>query len=207
MISRSLTRLTPIILAGVGSINVWQSTEQVPNGLVTANRLNAATCFAASSFYVALNFMPLENRFLIRCCDWLVTCPMLIIEICKLLGIKSNSVISTLVSLTVLMIASGIASVANESYASLGFVCLSAIYGIIASAERDPTQQILPLETVWSFLASWMLFGAVFYIRDPLVRDASYSVLDIYSKGVFGMTIAAAGTSSGKSDQNRHALP
>ena len=105
------------------------------------------------------------------------------------------------------MIASGVASIADESFASLGFVCLSAIYGIIASAERDPRQQLLPVETVWSFLASWMLFGAVFYIRDPLVRDASYSVLDIYSKGVFGMTIAAAGTSSGKSDQNGFGLP
>tara|TARA_B100001093_G_C26599364_1_gene915180 strand:+ start:426 stop:743 length:318 start_codon:yes stop_codon:yes gene_type:complete len=105
------------------------------------------------------------------------------------------------------MIASGIASIADESYASLGFVCLSAIYAIIASAERDPIQQILPLQTVWSFLASWMLFGAVFYIRDPLVRDASYSVLDIYSKGVFGMTIAAAGSGDRKSDQNGSGSP
>ena len=195
-IARSLTRLTPVLLTGVGSINVWRSTEQIQDELVTANRLNAATCFAASTFYVALNLVPVENRFLIRCCDWLVTCPMLIIEMCKLLGIRCSSVISTLVSLTVLMIVSGIASVTNESYASFGFVCLSAIYAIIASAERDPVHQILPVETVWSFLASWMLFGAAFYVRDPELRDASYSILDIYSKGLFGMSIAAAGADS-----------
>ena len=195
-IAKSLTRLTPVFLTGVGSINLWQSTEQISNELVSVNRLNAATCFAASTFYVALNLVPVENRFIIRCCDWLVTCPMLIIEMCKLLGIRCSSVISTLVSLTVLMILSGFASEANESYASFGFVCLSAIYAIMASAERDLVHQILPVETVWSFLSSWMLFGAVFYVRDPVLRDASYSVLDIYSKGLFGMSIAATSTDS-----------
>ena len=206
LISQTFTRLTPIILTGVGSINIWQSTEQIPQDLVVANRLNAVTCFTASSFYIALNLVPVENRFLLRCCDWLITCPLLIIEICKLLGIKSSSVVSTVVSLTILMIASGVASISNESYASLGFVCLSAIYAILASTERDPNHQVLPIETIWSFLASWMLFGAVFYIRDPSVRDASYSILDIYSKGVFGMTIAAAGTNSRKTDGYGHDL-
>lgn len=149
-----------------------------------------------------------------RYTDWIVTVPLLLIELVVVMDLpsdESNSLITRLAIAAVIMIATGYPGEQNESVKIRMFwFCVSTIPFLYivnslvtemgASSERQPANvQSLLLAGRTLTVISWMTYPLIyvakgFGLEGPnavVFEQVAYTVADIIAKGIFGMLIWA----------------
>ncbi len=129
--------------------------------------------------------------------DWLVTVPLLIAEMWLLLDMPHTAMnaggLIVSIILSVLMIVFGFGN-----YKVPAWGCLAVIYVLFAtsyeaSKHRRREPRSYPPALVWIFFGSWVLYGVVDLVRGGYSAGAklqSYAFLDMFSKALFGLTVA-----------------
>lgn len=169
--------------------------------LICANATSATLCIVAALAYadMHMSFTGLMQND-VRSLDWLVTCPLLVIEMAVLLGARpGDATVLIAATASLFMILSGWNAHQNPFALMIGFVFLGMVAGLLFTlnkkykwCERD---RVVYQRVVWWAFALWPLYGLVAClgllcaVRIEATQCA-YNVLDIFSKGAFGLVIA-----------------
>ena len=174
--------------------------------LACANATSAAVCIVAALAYTDMHaaFTGLTQSD-VRSLDWLVTCPLLVVEMGSLLGAPpTDSTTLCAAGASMLMVLTGWN--AHNSAISLfaGFVflmivaaCLSNLWSRRQRGEDSAAHQRV---VAWAF-GLWPLYGLVacaglLCATSADATNSAYNVLDIGSKGLFGFAVAFLALSS-----------
>jgi bacteriorhodopsin len=138
--------------------------------------------FIASCFYIYFVFrrnVPIRSRYM----DWILTTPLLLLELCFLTGIQNRPwLITSILFLNFLVFAFGywgeIGRISRPLGCFLGFLPLLLFFTIFFLFGNNSIY--IPL-----FLVVWSLYGITYLLPSTNTRNISYNVLDIVSKGVF----------------------
>jgi bacteriorhodopsin len=170
---------------------------------IVSNSVGAAVCFIAFLHYILLS-RPGKDIMSIRYSDWFFTLPLLLIEIFLICGIDIIDNIWMFLFLIMLimgMLITGWMAVRSlrsngtnyTKWLVAGTICLVAIYLIVLGVLERDTDGPLQTATIIFFLM-WTLYGFVsFYQRtgNEHMSQAAYDILDIVTKAVFGLVVAA----------------
>jgi bacteriorhodopsin len=171
------------VLTGLQSLTVRNNLDKVKLQLSTV-----VTCIAAFHYHLMIN-RP-DNLVLYRYLDWYFTTPLLLIDFALSLGIKDTSVITKIIGYNTAMLTSGVLGEMNvmTKYNScfIGFIPLYLLFNILYQ-EMEKTKENIRLFK--AFVGVWVTYGLVYLLENEDTRNLSYNILDIISKGFFGMYI------------------
>ena len=132
-----------------------------------------------------------------RYADWIITTPVLLIELLILLGIDGNIWYSTeLILANIVMLLFGLYGEIFTDFSvklwsgMLGFLPLIYIIwrvykSITESQQDDDMKARLRYGVAIGFGVIWLLYGVVYFLESQITRSVLYTVLDLLSKGVF----------------------
>jgi bacteriorhodopsin len=166
--------------------------------------LNLETCisFVASYFYslfiTQVNDKNIDwnNITQTRYIDWSVTTPMMLLALCLVLSMNTNTVIhiNTIILIVILnytMLLFGylaeIGKISFEWGAVLGFLPFFAFFYLIY--ENYAKHTTIGQMTFVYFIAVWGLYG-VASLFSYKYKNIAYKVLDLFSKNFFGVFLA-----------------
>lgn len=165
-----------------------------------ANSISVAICVVAALAYVELHasYTGLSSSD-IRSLDWLITCPLLLIEMGILLGARgTDGMVLLAAASSVLMILTGWNAHCSPTSFCVGvlFFALTAlcIYSLWCKHNQKRTR-VEAVRVVALAFALWPLYGlvagsALFFGASPVMTNIAYNSLDVASKGIFGLSIA-----------------
>lgn len=173
--------------------------------LIRANMVSGIVCGIAALMYIFMKHPSISLKANeIRSLDWLITCPLLILEMASLLGASAmHPWVITAVVGAILMVGVGW----NSTYLSyprllIGFVFLTIVYFAMWNVGAHAKERIYKDDLyakksrlVVFFLGIWVLYGLVStmtscgWTTNLLMASSFYSILDIISKAVFGLCI------------------
>lgn len=185
--------------AFLGGVAVFQTVAAVVNTqhggkvvLTRANAIGAMVCTIATSVYHRMRTATNDEMHDLRHADWVVTCPLMLWEIYTLLGINIREYMMSFTFSVVAIVAcillgrvslerKGSQRVTLFSLATLVFVAM--LTNILFVVPHWNDEVVVPL----CFLGTWVLYPLAFWDRS----GTAYNVLDLVSKGVFGLYVAA----------------
>lgn len=171
------------VLTGLQSLTVSNNLDKVKLQLSTV-----VTTIAAFHYNLMIN-RP-ENLVVYRYLDWYFTTPLLLIDFALTLGIKDITTITKIIGYNTAMLTSGVLGELNvmNKYNScfIGFIPLYLLFNILYQ-EMEKTKENIRLFK--AFVSVWVTYGLVYLIDNEDTRNLSYNVLDIISKGFFGLYI------------------
>ena len=197
----TITRFCTLLLLLAGLVaNVLvlrpSSGEDSKTRNKSANIWAAVVCFVAAFAYIELQGhfcgIPMND---VRHADWLITCPLLLLEMGALLNVSAqNKRIQCAIAASALMVLVGWAEAPSPLQLLCGFALLGVItWQLIALAknQKDKSKQRI----VIVFFSLWFLYGfvAMAVTWASLNSDVSgtmYNILDGASKGIFGLCVA-----------------
>jgi bacteriorhodopsin len=131
-----------------------------------------------------------ENLVIYRYFDWFFTTPLLLIDFALTVGIKDFNTITKLVAYNTAMLTTGILGefnvITRTNGCLFGFAPLVLLFNIIYK-NMNKTKENLKLFK--AFVSVWSMYGIIYLINNENTRNLSYNILDIISKGMFGMYI------------------
>lgn len=157
-----------------------------------ANGIGAMVCMIAASVYHRMKTTSGAEVEDLRHADWLITCPLMLWEIYVLLGIDiaqhAWSFALSVVAITVCIVL-GRRAVDGKpgkraqyfALATAAFVIMLVNIGLFTDWTRP--EHIAPL----AFLGVWALYPIAFWEKS----GAAYNVLDLVSKGAFGLYVGS----------------
>ena len=153
------------------------------------NRISALVCFTAFLFYLAIIACPTKQR-LLRNVDWLVTCPLLLLEMQSLMGgVRLSGWGMLAVAASMAMIVAGMSNhQLSNGRILVGFFFLAVVAFALYRYRRDSKSSRRNDMLVALFFSTWVLYGCV-----PIFNvnaDFTFACLDILSKAVFGVSVA-----------------
>lgn len=170
---------------------------QSTRGLASANLWSALICLIAAGFYVELNDQRIGlSLSAVRNLDWLITCPLLALEMSALLGASladPDAIFAATAS--AVMVLMGWGERVDACRLLLGFGAL----GIVATSLRSLASRKRSTERnrglVAFFFSLWLLYGLVAVLRSVdaitgVLAAVGFNVLDCGSKAIFGMAVA-----------------
>lgn len=177
--------------------------------LTRANMLSGVICGIAALMYIFMKHPSISlEADEIRSLDWLITCPLLLLEMAALLGASVHDpwVIVAVIG-SILMVGVGW----NSTYLSLprllgGFGFLTIVYiamwrvGEKSKHKNDKGKSAKKSRLVVFFLGIWVFYGLVSCMTsfgwetNLLVSSSLYSILDIISKALFGLCVLLLST-------------
>lgn len=149
-----------------------------------------------------------QNRqfFYMRYVDWFFTTPLLLLDLCAL-GMVATDMTNILIGVDVLMIVTGVigASLTDHgewkawAFFAFGmFFFLPIVYQLgfkIPSKIQSSEIKGVYMTTAWLTVLSWSLYPVVWIVAEgthtvsPDTEVIMYTVLDLFSKSVFGMIL------------------
>lgn len=191
-ISLDATRATlggVALFQAVAAMNAARSGGKAHDA--TANAIGAAVCLIAATVYQRMRSSGTESDDL-RHADWLVTCPLMLWELYVLMGIDlrthawSFALSVAAIALCILIgraaaSAKGARRAVLFALATAAFVVMMVNIGLRVDWSHD--QSVVP----FAFLAVWALYPLAFWERS----GTAYNVLDLVTKGVFGLYVGA----------------
>ena len=135
----------------------------------------------------------LKNFTRIRYFDWMITTPLIILGLLLFYNQKLDQVpyeiYATIVLLDWAMLYSGYIGeegiVSKWTGVGVGFLFLAALLGIIYTRCIPAGSNFTAF---YIFAVLWSLYG-VAYLQDEETKNISYNILDLFSKGLFGVGI------------------
>lgn len=171
------------VLTGLQSLTVTNNLDKVKLQLSTV-----VTTIAAFHYNLMIN-RP-ENLVVYRYLDWFFTTPLLLIDFALTLGIKDIATITKIVGYNTAMLTSGILGEFNVmtkfNSCWIGFIPLILLFNTIYR-EMEKTNENIRLFK--AFVSVWVTYGIIYLINNEDTRNLSYNILDIISKGFFGLYI------------------
>lgn len=145
----------------------------------------AVTGIATCHYYLMITSP--EKVVLYRYLDWFFTTPLLLVDLCLSYNIKDFNFITEILIYNTIMICTGFLGEINylNKYISmgLGFTPMILIfYKLYNKMEKTYKNKRL----LKFFILIWSLYGLIFPIKDNNIRNLSYNILDIISKGGVG---------------------
>lgn len=183
--------------AFLGGVTLMQAIASLTAGaagdrtVASSNAIGAAVCLIARQIYAKMQGGADDGDSALRYADWLITCPLMLIEFFILFGIdvRSNSAsLSLAILLITVCILLGRRAVVHARTRvrdfTLACACFVAMLVVVARAIPDWSADIaMPL----AFLSVWLLYPIAFWAKRP----AAFNALDFVAKGVFGLFTAA----------------
>lgn len=157
-----------------------------------ANAIGAMVCLIAASVYHRMKSASGADVEDLRHADWLITCPLMLWEIYVLLGIDIGrhawSFALSVVAITVCIVLGRRAVDGKRSKRGIYFALATAAFAIMLVnvglfADWSRAEHIAPLV----FLGVWALYPVAFWEKS----GSAYNVLDLVSKGVFGLYVGS----------------
>ena len=189
-----LTFFLLISTSSIAYIKTWESKNDTK--LQASYKWSATICLIASlSYYLILTDASSVTLSDLRSIDWLVTCPLLLIEMGLLLGVgpKNYTVIRAALA-SMLMIIFGWGGAPSAAWLIVSFVLLAYItqqLQILYKSSRSKHRRIVPL-----FFAFWFFYGLIAVLRlvspdffsNSLV-NIGYNTLDAVTKAGMGLLV------------------
>lgn len=152
------------------------------------NRISAVVCFIAFLCYVAIIFNP--HRRMIRNVDWLITCPILLLEMQSLMGLRLSFWGTLAFAASIAMVVAGM----SKERLPRGRIIVGFFFLLLVSFSiyRYRSQSSQRADFFVFFFGLWFFYGCVPIFG--LEEDKSFALLDIASKSLFGVTVAYMGT-------------
>jgi bacteriorhodopsin len=169
------------IITSLRSLRVNNELDQLKLQLSTM-----ITSIASFHYYLMLN--RIENVVAYRYLDWFFTTPLLLIDLCITVGITDKKLITELIAYNTAMIGTGflgeIQMISRMNGTIFGFIPLYFIFKKIYDNMEKTKENI----TLFKFFTGlWITYGVVYIAPQEEIRNVSYNVLDVFSKGAFGM--------------------
>lgn len=199
----SLTRnTTTAFLAGVGLVQTIaamqaddaggeasSSSSSSSSSKRKANAIGAAVCLVAFLHYSWMRTAPsAESRIELRYGDWLVTCPLLLWELHEMTGVRGGQ--TWAIGAVIGMILLGYAAVRPATPLRMRYTLFAAscvlLAGVAYATVRGARRHA---ELVAAFFALWAAYPIAFLLK-PQSGNTMYNLLDLASKGLFGLYVA-----------------
>lgn len=169
------------IITSLRSLRVNNELDQLKLQLSTM-----ITSIASFHYYLMLN--RIENVVAYRYLDWFFTTPLLLIDLCITVGITDKKLITELIAYNTAMITTGflgeIHLISRMNGTIFGFIPLYLIFKKIYDNMEKTEKNI----TLFKFFTGlWITYGLIYTTPQENIRNISYNVLDVFSKGAFGM--------------------
>ena len=200
---RKIFEFTAIIFIAITVISLSKaSRKDVSTKYSSTLRLSSFTTIIAGLHYFLMALSAVFQKdalaiIMYRYADWIITTPVLLIELLVLLGIDGNIWFSTeLIIANIIMLLFGFYGEIFTDFSIkvwsgiLGFLPLMYIIwrvykSITESQQNDDTKTRLRYGVAIGFALLWVLYGVVYFLDSQLTRSVLYTVLDLLSKGVF----------------------
>jgi bacteriorhodopsin len=197
------------MLIGTSIVQAIAASHATDTKAILSNTTGSVICGIAFVHYTWIT-RPGCDVMAIRYSDWLLTLPLLLLDIFLICGVDilNNLWICILAGLLLLaMIFAGWRSVRSHrtdptnharyaAWISVGFVCLLAVYWIVFGLLEPIVTgaDTLSLITL-GFFVMWIVYGIVAAFPRHMDVDGhvqqAYDVLDLLTKAVFGLVVAA----------------
>ncbi len=169
------------ILAAVSIVNIlYFFRTKRPLYLYSFFSTMIATCF-----YFIFN-MRRRASIPLRYLDWVLTTPLLLIELCILIGIEDWSLIVPILILNLFVFVLGwfgeTERIPRPIGCFLAFIPFLILFSLLFQFGKR--SNYLPF-----FFVVWTLYGLTYMIPLVRVRNFSYNILDVVSKGVFSLLL------------------
>lgn len=188
---------TTAFLAGVGLVQALAALRPLrpvaPNAptpeYARANALGACVCLVAFLHYAWMRNATDDERIDLRYGDWVVTTPLLVSELQVLTGGAAPQ--WDTIAAVVGMVGLGYVAARTGGWrrgATFALATLALVY-VAGVTVRDARRH---RAAVFAFFGLWALYPLAFLVVDAKLRNSAYDVLDLASKGLFGLYVALA---------------
>lgn len=147
--------------------------------------LSFCATFIATLFY-GIFFLQKKTNNSLRYIDWILTTPILLLELCILSKIKNPYVITSILLLNFSVFVFGwlgeIKKISRSLGCFLGFLPFIFLFYLFLSI--GTYSYFIPF-----FIVVWTLYGITYLLHHKNIRNLSYNLLDIISKGVFSILL------------------
>lgn len=207
---RKIFEFTTIIFKSVSVISLFKSVRSdISAKYSSALRLSSFTTIVAALHYFLMAISTVFQKealtiIMYRYADWVITTPVLLIELLMLLGVSEDVwFVSKIVLANILMLLFGLYGEIFTGFTTrlisgiLGFVpLLWIIWSIYDKMKERPedTRETWRRTLGVIFAGVWLMYGVVFFSGSNWLRSLIYTVLDLISKGAFGAFIYGAGS-------------
>jgi len=185
--------LTCFVLLLTSAVNVVTARKTKD----TSNSYSAGICFIAGCAYLLMIHHP-EHLSLWRNIDWLLTCPLLILEFTSMRRPRTTqseacaSATAIALVFTALMILVGWGARPSVPRTLASFACLLIVSCALGRSMKTREQKSPQHDSVVIFFfLLWFFYGLVVLLPSArLFREASFSALDVATKAMFGLVVA-----------------
>ena len=143
------------------------------------------TTTIASLFYFYFykkQTIPIQYRYM----DWILTTPILLLELCLLSNIKNPKIISIVLGVNFLTFAFGWIGEKKciHPYMSCFLAFIPFIITFYFIIHYGDWNHFIPF-----FITIWTLYGFVYLFNKKYIKNSLYNILDLLSKGVFSLLL------------------
>jgi len=177
---------TWVILLGVTILTILRSlNDDLTTDKQISLQLSTLVTLIAFMHYT-LMLQRKKNIVLYRYMDWVFTTPLLLIDFCLIEGITDVNLLIEIVLYNWLMLGFGLLGEMNiiNRWISMfgGFIPFGRIYWLLKDKVKHK-------ERLNIFIGLWSCYGVVHIIPQRVTREFSYNILDMISKGLFGLYV------------------
>lgn len=211
---RKIFEFTSIVFIAITVISFLKSTrDDVSPKYASLLRLSGFTTFVASLHYFLMAISAIFHKdvlsiILYRYADWVITTPVLLLELFVLLKIDQSRWHILLANLVMLLFGLYGEIFYTDSFVKLtsgllGFIPFIWIVWKMYSLLSTPVSLKDTQSRGWNwsiliaiaFFFIWTLYGVVYFIDSNFIRSILYTFLDLLSKGAFAAIIYGMGDS------------
>jgi bacteriorhodopsin len=186
------------------SITILVYFRSINNKITEKNKISLqlagfVTTIAAFHYYYMISSQgsPVAYRYF----DWFFTTPILLIDLCILLDILDKNLIIQIVSLNSAMLLFGYLGELNTlsmlNSTILGFIPFALMFYLIKNKMNEniknkkySEKQIQENNNLYYvFTVLWTLYGVNHLVPNMEIKNISYNVMDLITKGFFGLYI------------------
>lgn len=181
-------------------LTIIRSFDDVSDSTNLQLQLSSFVTFIASMHYF-LMIVSNDNVVSYRYFDWFFTTPVLLIDLCLILGIYDKYFLFEIVIYNCVMLLFGYLGEINVlsmlTSTILGFIpfvlLFYKIYNRLKNNKDTDDQKYLTFENkkklLLAFVTLWSLYGLNNIVKNLYIKNLIYNILDFITKGAFGLFI------------------
>jgi len=184
------------------AISILTLTRSLNNDVKKIDRLSLqlstlVTVIASFHYYLMLNRD--QNPVIYRYLDWFFTTPILLIDFCIIYGIRDIPFIAEILLYNAVMLILGFIGelklISMTASMVIGFVPFVLIFRKLYYKIKDIesgnslVDKKNRIKFFYVFAGLWAMYGFIHVYPSKQIRDIFYNILDIITKGIFGLFI------------------
>jgi bacteriorhodopsin len=189
-----------IMFIAITMLTIVRSFDDVSDSTNLQLQLSSFVTFIASMHYF-LMIVSNDNVVSYRYFDWFFTTPVLLIDLCLILGIYDKYFLFEIVIYNCVMLLFGYLGEINVlsmlTSTILGFIpfvlLFYKIYNRLKNNKDTDDQKYLSFENkkklLLAFVTLWSLYGLNNIVKNLYIKNLIYNILDFITKGAFGLFI------------------